>query len=267
MIGTVPRGVVAFIRRDMAYGSALRFPILLDLVFGLVNLLAFVFISRAVHGGGSTFSQAGMSYFDFAAVGIAFMLVVQAAVTQATMRIGEEQRSGTIEQVVSSPTPVAAVALGLAAYPVLFAMVRTAVYLLLAGLVLGLDLGHADWIGVVVVLALGGLATAAIGVILAALAVAVTFGISGCRLVLVGLAFFSGTYFPVALLPGWAQALGFLLPTRFALDGLRSAIAGTSWVGSAAALTASAVVGIPLSVFAFSAALRFAAGRGTLVRG
>lgn len=266
MTGVV-RGVLAFVRRDMAQGNALRVPVLLDLVFGLVNLLAFVFISRAVHGGGSAFSRGGTSYFDFAAVGIAFMLVVQAAVTQATIRIGEEQRSGTIEQVVSSPTPMAAIALGLGAYQVLFAMVRTAGYLLLAGLLLGLDLGHADWIGVVVVLVLGGVATVAIGVLLAALAVAATFGTAGSRLVLVGLTFFSGTFFPLDTLPRWAQGVGWLLPTRLALNGLRSAVAGSSWIGSAVALTASAAVGIPLSVLAFSGAIRFAERRGSLVRG
>jgi ABC-2 type transport system permease protein len=263
----VVRGVTAFVRRDMAQGSALRVPVVLDLAFGLVNLLAFVFISRAVRGGGSTFAQRGMSYFDFAAVGIAFMLVVQAAVTQATMRIGEEQRSGTIEQVVSSPAPVAAIAFGLGAYQVLFAMVRTGVYLLLAGVLLGLNLGSTDWIGVLVVLVLGGVATAAIGVCLAALALAMTFGTSGSRLVMVGLAFFSGTYFPVDTLPGWARGVGWPLPTRFALDGLRSAVAGSSWVGSAAALAVAVVVLVPLSVMVFSAALRFAALRGTLVRG
>ena len=263
----VARGIAAFIRRDIAQRSMARIPVLLDLVFGVVNLVAFVFISRAVHGGGSTFSGRGLSYFDFAAVGIAFMLVVQAAVTQATTRIGEEQRTGTIEHLVSSPTPVAAVALGLGAYPVMFAMVRTAAYLLLAGIVLGLDIGRTSWVGVAVVLLLGGIATASIGVFLAALAVAFSFGTAGSRVVLVALIFLSGTYFPVDVLPAWAQSLGYLLPTRFALDGLRETIAGSPWVGSAAALAATAVVGIPLSVLAFAAAVRFASRRGTLVRG
>lgn len=261
------RGVVAFVRRDAAQGRALRIPLLLDLVFGLVNLVAFVFISRAVHGGGSTFERNGTSYFDFVAVGIAFMLVVQAAVTQATVRIAEEQRTGTIEQLIASRTPVAAIALGLGAYQVLFAMVRTAVYLLLAGVFLGLDLHRTDWLGLVVVLLLGGIATAAIGVLLAALAIAVTFGTSGSRVVLIGLTFFSGTYFPVATLPAWAQDVGWALPTRFALNGLRSAISGSSWVDSAAALACTAVVGMPLSVLAFSAAIRWASRRGSLVRG
>lgn len=261
------RGVLAFIRRDLAERSVLRVPVLLDLVLGVINLVVFVFVSRAVHGGGARFAANGNSYFDFVAIGIAFMLVVQAAVTQSAMRVSEEQRSGTIEQLVASPTRIAAVALGLGAYPVLFAMLRTAVYLLLAGLVLGLDVSHTDWLGLVVVLLLGGIATAGIGVALAAFVVAASFGTSGSRVVLVALTFVSGTYFPVATLPGWARALGWPLPTRLALDGLREAVAGSSWVGSAAGLLATIVVVLPLSVLVFAAAVRLAARRGTLVRG
>ena len=77
--------------------------------------------------------------------------------------------------------------------------------------------------------------------------------------------FVSGAFFPVSVLPSWAQTIGEVMPTSFAFDGLREALFdGGGWGTSALVLVAMGVVGIPLATWVFAAALRHAKRKGTL---
>jgi ABC-2 type transport system permease protein len=188
-------------------------------------------------------------------------------VSQLATRIREQRAAGTFELLVAEPVNAATIAIGTAAYPFLFTVVRAGAYLAVAAGLLGLRVTGADWLGVTVLLVVGGLATMAIGVGLAAVAVVWGHGDSAARVLVVALSFLSGTYFPVATLPAPLRLLSAPLPTRLAVDGLRSALAGGPWLGHAAVLVGSAAVGLPVAVGVFSAALRLAVRRGTLTDG
>jgi ABC-2 type transport system permease protein len=272
-VGRAARGVTwaaifALVMRDLAGRPHLfRAPLLLDLAFGLVNLVVFLFISRVLSVPAGDGFEHSASYFDFVAVGITFMLVLQAASTQLTARINKEQHSGTLEMLAAQPVPVWAFAVGLAAYPFLFALLRAGVYLAVLSMVLGLHVAHASWLGVVVILAAGGSAMMGIGIALMAFSIAVGHGDAVARVLVVGLSFVSGTYFPVTALPTVAQHAAAALPTRIALDGLRVAVAGGDWDGAALALLATTAVLLPMSVWLFGRAVGIAIRRGSLTRG
>lgn len=260
------RAVLAIVRRDAAERRFLGMPFVLDFLFGIVNLAVFLFISRVLrHPAQPRLGRSG-SYFDFVAVGLAFMLVVQAAGTQITVRIDEERRSGTLEILATQPIGTVAVALGLSTYPMVFAVVRAGAYLGVATALLGLDVGSANWLGVAVVLLLGGAVTMCFGIALAAFAVAFEHGNTLGRLLILALAFGSGTYFPVTALPAALRWVSMLLPTRIALDGLRAALTGGGWTGSALLLVGAVLVCLPLAVWLFGQALKLATRRGTLTR-
>ncbi|MEV7988126.1 ABC transporter permease [Micromonospora sp. NPDC085948] len=258
--------ILALVRRDLGDPRQFRLPLLLDLAFGVVNLVVFLFISRVLTPSAGTDLARSPSYFDFVAVGITFLLVLQAATTQLTGRVIREQRSGTLEVLAAQPVPVTALAIGTAGYPFLFALLRSCVYLAILGTVLGLHTDRADWWGVAVLLIAGTASVLGIGIALAAFTVAVGHGDAAARLFVVGLTFVSGTYFPVSELPGPLPELAVVLPSRIALDGLRSALAGGDWAWSAGALLGATALLLPLSSWAFAGALRVAAGRGALKR-
>ncbi len=266
-VPTTGRTILAIVRRDSGERRFMGVPFVLDFAFGIVNLIVFSFISRVLrHPVNNQLGHAN-TYFDFVAVGLAFMLVVQAACTQITARVQEEKRSGTLEMLTAQPVSNGAIAIGMSAYPMAFAVVRSAAYLGIAGAVLGLDAGSANWVGVLVVLLLGGAATMCIGIALAAFSVAFEYGVTAGRLLIVAIGFASGTYFPIASLPTPLQWVAEVLPTRIALDGLRAAIAGGSWGGSALLLVGATAIGLPLSLWLFGRAVRLATRRGTLTRG
>ncbi|MEH1101631.1 ABC transporter permease [Micromonospora sp. CPCC 205561] len=258
--------VLTLVRRDLAEPRLFRLPLLLDLAFGMVNLVVFLFISRVLTPSAGSDLARSASYFDFVAVGITFMLVLQAASTQLTSRVTREQRAGTLEMLAAQPVPVGALAVGIAGYPFLFALLRAGIYLAVLGSLLGLRVGRADWWGVVAVLVTGGAALMGAGIVLAALAVAVGHGDAAARLFVVALSFLSGTYFPVTVLPGVLPAATTVLPSRIALDGLRAALTGGEWGSSAVALLGATALLLPLSIWVFGRAVRTAARRGTLTR-
>ncbi len=261
----LPRTVLIFLRRDLADRQMFRASLLLDLAFGLLNLVSFMFISKVLHHPGAALGGAA-TYFDFVAVGLAYLLVVQSTCTQLLARVQEHQRSGTLEVLVASPAPPALLVLGMGTYPTLLGMLRSTVYLGFAGVLLGLNLDNANWLGAVVVLTLGAAAALAIGSFLAAFAVAFRLGSAVGKTVIVALGLLSGVYFPAGALPFPLPAISAALPTTMAIDALRAALAGASWVPGAVLLAGWVAVGLPLSAVVFARALRRARRIGTLVR-
>lgn len=257
----------ALLRRDLAEHPIFRLSLLLDLAFAAVNLAVFLLISRLLPTAHPVRLGHAPSYFDYVAVGITFMLVIQAATAQLTSRVVREQHGGTLEMLMTQPISVPRLAAGFAAYPFLFAMVRAVAYLAILGPLLGLRVGRADWLGVAAVLVAGAAVMAGIGIVLVAVAILVGHGELAGRVVIVALSFLSGTYFPVETLHPALRPLVAVLPSRVALDGLRAALGGGSWTGDALILLGDAILLLPIALWTFDQALRLAAKRGVLTRG
>ena len=259
--------LTAFLRRDLAENSLFRAGLVLDLGYGLVNLLIFQFISRVLHHPGGDALDGASSYFDFVAIGLAYLLVVQAACAQLTNRVRDQQRDGTLEVTVAAPVSPGTIALGLAGYPMLLGTLRCVIYLTAAAILLGLDVSSTDWYGLVVMVLLGALAALGIGICLAAIAVAFSHGDAVGRAAVVTLGLLSGAYFPIAAMPAPMRWIAQVLPTRMAIEGLRAAMAGGGWLPTALLLATTSAVLVPVAIWLFARGLRRARSTGTLVRG
>jgi ABC-2 type transport system permease protein len=263
----LPRGrvVLAMIRRDLQVTRSYRLAFMLDVVFGLLNLALFFFISRTFKGVHGANLHGAPTYFAFASVGIAITIVVDAASTGLASRIRGEQLTGTLEALLIQPVTVAEVSFGLAGFPFVFAMVRAVFYMLVAALWFHLDIGRASWPGFALVLLVAGVAFSALGVLLGAAVLVIKRGDVLVGMVIFGMGLVSGALFPINVLPGWLEPLGKAMPTRFAFDGLRSAMfTGTGWWIDVGALAAYSLVGIPAAIFVFGWALRLAQRQGSL---
>lgn len=262
-----PRGpvVAAVVRRDYHVARSYRLPFVLDLFYGVINLVVFFFISRTFGDTAAADLDAAPDYFSFAAVGIALTIVLAAASTGLAARIREEQLTGTLEALVAQPLTTTEVALGLAGFPFLFAIVRAGFYILVAAAFMGLDISETDWIGFASVLLVAGVALSGLGVLFGALVLLVKRGEVLAGMVTTGMGLVSGAFFPVSVLPDWLEPLGAIMPTRFAFDGLRDAIfRGEGWGGDVLALTAFAALSLPLAILACREALRHARRTGSL---
>jgi ABC-type multidrug transport system permease subunit len=257
--------LLALTRRDYSVFSSYRFAIGFDLLYGLIDLLIYFFIARTFKGASTAHLGGAPSYFAFVTVGIVITLVISAASATVGLRLREEQLTGTLETLAAQPIHAWQIALGMAGWPFAFAIARGAVYLFVAATLLGVDVSRASWAGVVFVLLAAWLALLGIGVALGAAVIVFKRGNNIVGLVSLALGFAGGAFFPLAVLPGWLEFLGKLLPTRFIFDGVRAALfQGAGWGEDALALLAYSAIGLPLALWAFSRAVQHARRRGSL---
>lgn len=257
--------LAAFARRDFLVARSYRLPFAADLAWGVIDLVLYYFISKVVGAVPAADLDGAPSYFAFALVGILVSIVIGTATGEIAGRIRDEQLTGTLELLCAQPLRAGQLAAGYAAYPITFAMVRVALYFVIAALFLDLETGSADWLGVVVMLLASGLAFGGLGILAAAATIVFKRGDSVVDAAVFAMTFVSGALFPISVLPSWAQAIGEVMPTRFAFDGLRAALfEGEGWGTSALVLAGIGVVGIPLATRVFAAALQHAKRNGTL---
>src|SRR5829696_858808 len=240
--------VVTLVRREYASRRTYRLAFLLDLLFGVANLLVYYFIARTLEVAAD--SNLGVpSYFAYALVGIAITNVIGAASTGLAYRIREEQYTGTLEALIVQPVTLTE---------------RAAVYILVGGSLLGVNFTHTDWLGFVVMLLVSALAFGALGIILGGVMLVVKRGEALVGLFTYALGILGGAFFPISTLPDWLQPIARIVPTRFAFEGLRHAIfLGGDWVADALVLFVMGIVALPIANYFFARAVDHTRRAGT----
>ena len=258
--------VLTLVRREYASRRTYRLAFLLDLMFGIANLLVYYFISRTLEVAAD--SNLGVSsYFAYVLVGIAITNVIGSASTGLAYRVREEQFTGTLEALMVQPVTLTELSAGLAAYPFLFSMGRAAVYILVGGSLLGIDFGRTDWFGFVTMLLVSALAFGSLGIILGGVMLVVKRGEALVGLFTYALGILGGAFFPISTLPDWLQPIARIVPTRFAFEGLRRAIfLGEDWANDAVILLLIGIISFPLANYFFARAVDHTRRAGTLTQ-
>ncbi len=257
--------VLALVGRDWLIMRSYRSAFITDLCFGFLNLVVFYYISRSLHVRVGSSLGGAPSYFAYAAVGVALSIVLQAAVIGVSRRLREEQLTGTLEALLVQPVGVGELALGLAGFPFAFAMFRAVLYLCLAAAVLGLSLGHCNWLGLVVSFVVSAGAMGSVGVALAALVLVFKRAESAGSVGMFAMSLLGGAFFPIYALPKGLEIISRFVPTRYAFESARAALFGRGdWLGPAMILAGMGLVVGVIGFAALSLALRLAIDRGTI---
>jgi ABC-2 type transport system permease protein len=127
---------------------------------------------------------------------------------------------------------------------------------------------HANLLGCIIIFALSLAIAVAIGILAAALQLAIQKGSAVVWLLGSGAWFLTGTLFPVATLPRPLRVVAQLIPITHSLDGMRMALLqAANWDalgGEIGILALFSLVLLPVSLALFSYTLRRARQRGTL---
>src|SRR4051794_20480986 len=260
--------VRAFIRRDLAITRSYRLALIAQAAATLAALFVAFHVSRLVEPSGfEAEANVQASYFAWVVVGLAMLRIVHAAVTTPPVKLRNEQNIGTFEALIATPTRPEVLLLAGAVYEVGLALVEAAVAILLAAIFFDFSVSP----GAVDVLALvAGVAGTigcfiALGLMLAALGVVVKQIGGLAMLVPTVVAVLGGVYFPIGLMPEGLQTVAKLLPMNWGLDVVRHALLGGPIPsGELAALMATAVAGLAVSVVALRLSVDRARSAGTL---
>jgi ABC-2 type transport system permease protein len=261
------RIVAAVIRRDYDIVNSYYRVWFFEIFIGSLSLVTYYFISKVFTGISPAGLQGAPSYFDYAVVGVAITTVIAVACASLAFTVREEQLTGTLEALTAQPVTASELALGLAGYHFLFSVARAAFYLGIAAALLGADFSGASWEGAAVALVVTGVALTSIGVALGALVILFKRVEALGSVVTFGLGLLGGAFFPIAVLPGWLEAVARIVPTRLAFDSVRAALyRGEGWLEPVLGLGAFAIVSLPIALWMFGWAIGLSRRRASLTQ-
>ena len=257
-IGKLP----AFLRRDFLIAWSYRAGFFLDIITLLAQAVLFYFVGLLVDPRRiPSFGGAPTGYMAFVAVGIALSSLLNIGMGRMTAAMRNEQLMGTLESLLATPTSPTTIQVGLVLYDLVYLPLRTGVFLTMIALVFGVDfhlrgVGPAVAIMVALLPFIWGLGAASAAAVIAFRHTSALIGLGGYVLGVL-----SGAYFPLTLLPPWAEALSRLNPIAAALRGLREALlGGTGWEPALAQITFLVPISL-LTWVAGMAAFRLAEAR------
>jgi ABC-2 type transport system permease protein len=263
------RVFLAFVRRELSALGGYRGAVVIRLFGFALAIGSLLFLSRFVGASVNPHLAAYRgNYLGFVVIGLLAAEFQQVGVSVLAQRIRMAQMMGTLEAEVATPAPPWMVLGSPPVYEFAISSLRSAVYLIGAKLLLGLDLSHVDWASLLLGIPLIIAAFSGLGLLGAATTMLVR-RLNPVSLVIGSLSFFlSGVMYPVTVLPSWLRQVGALLPLTHALAVLRGALlVGLPPAGlrsSLIALVVFAGVLAPLGVGLFAYALRRARVDGSL---
>ncbi len=116
-----PTVVRALVRRDLLITGSYRLSFGLEAAYGVLGLVLYYFISRTFDDVSSTDLGQAPSYFAFVAVGVVVGTVLDATTSSVGYRVREEQTTGTLEALASTPASSIELSVGLVGFPFVFA--------------------------------------------------------------------------------------------------------------------------------------------------
>ena len=186
-------------------------------------------------------------------------------------QISWERWEGTLEYTMMAPVRRVSQLLGSTIFAIMWGFIHTTVVLTVLVLFFGIDLSHADFLTAIVLMLVGSLSIIGIGMMAATLPLIwVERGDQMVFVIQSLLLLISGVYYSVTILPEPMQVLAAFSPATYILDGVRQALIDgapvTSMGGHLLPLAVMAVIFIPLGVWVFGWAERYAKRTGKLKR-
>jgi ABC-2 type transport system permease protein len=263
------RTILAFIIRDLRREVSYRFSFFLQVLGFLPIVVMFFYLSRLVGPSISgPLGPYGGSYFPFALIGISVHNYLTLAISSFTRSLRDSQLSGTLEAVMATPVGLHPFLIGSSGYSFCLNSLRVLIYLGFGSLVFSIHFHWARLPSVLLVLLLTIASFTGLGIFSAGFTLLFKRGDPVNWTINMSSWFLGGVYFPVSLLPGWAQKAAAVIPMTHTLESLRMILINGSSLGDVGdhllVLGLWALVGLPLSIICFRLALRRTRVLGTL---
>jgi ABC-2 type transport system permease protein len=232
------------------------------MVYSVAGALAVTLIGRDQNSARLILSlMIGATFWNY--LSVVFSVIAE--------QISWERWEGTLEYTMMAPVRRVSQLLGATVFAIIWGLIHTAVVLVALVLFFGIDLSHADFISAIALMLVGSLSIIGIGMMAATLPLIwVERGDQMVFVIQSLLLLISGVYYSVTILPPVMQLVSAFSPATYILDGVRQALIDgapvTSMGGHLLPLAVMAVVFIPLGVFVFGRAERYAKRTGKLKR-
>lgn len=242
-------------------------------VYNAINALSVTLISKNTQVLGNV-SQAQIDSLTlYLVIGTSVWSYLSVTFDGITELVTLERWEGTIEHTFMAPISRFTHMIGSCWYAILHGLLFTFAQLILVASFFRLDLSQANYLTAVFILLVGSISFIGFGIAAAVLPLLFTErGSQMSYIVKAVILLVSGVYYPISVLPGWMQPAARISPATYVLDGLRDALqhnapiwSHTIWA-STWPLLISGIVSIPLGLWVFGIAERYAKRAGKLKR-
>jgi ABC-2 type transport system permease protein len=256
------RGSYAFVERNFFLVKRYWGWEIAWLVYATAGALAISFIGA---------DQDNQDLLFFLMIGATFWNYLSIVFGFIAETVAWERWEGTLEYTFMAPVRRWTQLLGSTLFAVVYGLIHTTVIMAVLVMFFGLDLSNADFGTAAVFMVIGSASFIGIGMMAAVLPLMyvergaqMTFVLQSVILLV------SGVYYSVTVMPEWMQVLSKFSPATYVLNGVRAGlIDGTpvsELLGDVWPLLVMAVVLIPLGIWVFGRAERYAKRTGRLKR-
>jgi ABC-2 type transport system permease protein len=279
-LGRELRAAYAFVERNMNLIKRYWAWELVWLAYSVVNALSITFIgkgSASVTGVAMSIEQ--VNYFIlYLMVGTLVWHYLAMVFDMVSEAIQWERWEGTIEYTFMAPISRLTHLLGQAAFAMLYGILHTSVILAILAMFFQLDLSHANVPGMLLIVVTGSMSFVGLGMFAAVLPLlSPEKGLQMTNIIKALVLLVSGVYYEISVLPAWMQPLSKISPAYYMLVGMREALLKGAPLFSTAnsagllmpyivPLLLTGVVTIPVGLYAFTRAERYAKQTGKLKR-
>ncbi|MFE2548293.1 ABC transporter permease [Streptomyces sp. NPDC059355] len=212
-------GYRAQVRDKATLFFTFAFPLLFLVVFGLIF-------------SGQDVEQSGRPYISYIAPGVMSWGVANAAVFGIAFTLMQWRRDDLLRLIRLTPTPLTTVLASRYVLALVVGVVQAAVFVAVAMLPgFGLEL-DGRWPLVLPALVLGITAFMAIGVIVGTYANTPEAVAAIANCMMVPMAFLSGSFLPLDMMPSWLRSVSRVLPLRYLNDAATGALTGSGSLGA-----------------------------------
>jgi ABC-2 type transport system permease protein len=243
------------------------------LVYLIVNALSVTYIGASAGAITGVKNINVNSFILYLLIGTSVWSYLSVTFDGVTDIINMERWEGTIEYTFMAPISRFTHLIGSCWYAVVHGLLFTFIQLVVVGAFFHLDLSHANYLTAVFMLLVGSVSFIGFGIGAAILPLLYTEkGMQMSFIVRAILLLISGVYYPISVLPVWMRPLASVSPATYVLYGLRAGLMNGQVIWSAEIwsytwpLILTAVISVPLGVYVFSIAERYAKKTGRLKR-
>jgi ABC-2 type transport system permease protein len=274
------RGAYAFVERNMNLIKRYWAWELVWLAYSVVNALSITFIGKgSASVTGVEMSIAQVNYFIlYLMVGTLVWHYLAMVFDMVSEAIQWERWEGTIEYTFMAPISRLTHLLGQAAFAMLYGILHTSVILAILSMFFQLDLSRANVTGMLLIVVTGSMSFVGLGMFAAVLPLlSPEKGLQMTNIIKALVLLVSGVYYEISVLPAWMQPLSKISPAYYMLVGMREALLkGAPLLSTANSeglfmpyivpLLLTGIVTIPVGLYAFTRAERYAKQTGRLKR-
>ncbi len=194
------------------------FPLLFLIVFGAIF-------------SGQRYEETGYYYIDYIAPGVLSWGIANAALFSVTFTLMQWRNDDLLRLIRMTPAPLTSVLASRYVMGLLIGLLQSVLFVAIAMLpFFGLHT-HRQWPLALPGIALGVTAFLALGLVVGAWTNTPEAVAAVANSIMVPMAFISGSFLPLDMMPGWLQGVSQALPLRYLNDAMTFAITGRGDVG------------------------------------